>query len=179
MEEESVIWRTPKDATTSSAERQGLDYEQSEIAETTAKGSGITPQSTSSADKVTESSPSTQENGPKNSTQSAIESASAEVETSPTEAQKKAGNYKMGHVKVGAFDVTIENPKGSERSGTDANGKKWSVKMNNTYGYIRGTEGVDGDHIDVFLAEDMDKWDGKMCLWLTSTTPTARLTNTR
>lgn len=96
-----------------------------------------------------------------NSTQSAVESASAEVETSPTEAQKKAGNYKMGHVKVGAFDVTIESPKGSERSGTDANGKKWSVKMNNTYGYIRGTEGVDGDHIDVFLAEDMDKWDGK------------------
>lgn len=117
--------------------------------------------SPTSADKVTESSPSPQENGPKNSTQSAIESASAEVETSPTEAQKKAGNYKMGHVKVGAFDVTIENPKGSERSGTDANGKKWSVKMNNTYGYIRGTEGVDGDHIDVFLAEDMDKWDGK------------------
>ena len=114
-----------------------------------------------STDKVTESAPSTQENGPKNSTQSAIESASAEVETSPTEAQKKAGNYKMGHVKVGAFDVTIENPKGSERSGTDANGKRWSVKMNNTYGYIRGTEGVDGDHIDVFLAEDMDKWDGK------------------
>ena len=67
----------------------------------------------------------------------------------------------MGHVKVGAFDVTIENPKGSERSGTDANGKKWSVKMKNTYGYIRGTEGVDGDHIDVFLAEDMDEWDGK------------------
>lgn len=117
--------------------------------------------SPTSADKVTESSPSPQENGPKNSTQSAVESASAEVETSPTEAQKKAGNYKMGHVKVGAFDVTIENPKGSERSGTDANGKKWSVKMNNTYGYIRGTEGVDGDHIDVFLAEDMDKWDGK------------------
>ena len=114
-----------------------------------------------STDKVTESSPSPQENGPKNSTQSAVESASAEVETSPSEAQKKAGNYKMGHVKVGTFDVTIENPKGSERSGTDANGKKWSVKMNNTYGYIRGTEGVDGDHIDVFLAEDMDKWDGK------------------
>ena len=114
-----------------------------------------------STDKDTESSPSPQENGPKKSTQSAIESASAEVDTSPTEAQKKAGNYKMGHVKVGAFDVTIENPKGSERSGTDANGKKWSVKMNNTYGYIRGTEGVDGDHIDVFLAEDMDKWDGK------------------
>lgn len=126
------------------------------------KQNGTAPlQDKSSTDKVTESSPSPQENGPKNSTQSAIESASAEVETSPSEAQKKAGNYKMGHVKVGAFDVTIENPKGSERSGTDANGKKWSVKMNNTYGYIRGTDGVDGDHIDVFLAEDMDKWDGK------------------
>lgn len=126
------------------------------------KQNGTAPlQDKSSTDKDTESSPSPQENGPKNSTQSAVESASAEVETSPSEAQKKAGNYKMGHVKVGTFDITIENPKGSERSGTDANGKKWSVKMNNTYGYIRGTEGVDGDHIDVFLAEDMDKWDGK------------------
>lgn len=36
-----------------------------------------------STDKDTESSPSPQENGPKNSTQSAVESASAEVETSP------------------------------------------------------------------------------------------------
>ena len=26
--------------------------------------------------------------------------------------------------------------------------------MNNTYGYIRGTEGVDGDHIDVFLSDN-------------------------
>ena len=126
------------------------------------KQNGTAPlQDKSSTDKDTESSPSPQENGPKKSPQAAVKSASAEVETSSTEAQKKAGNYKMGHVKVGAFDVTIENPKGSERSGTDANGKKWSVKMNNTYGYIRGTEGVDGDHIDVFLAEDMDKWDGK------------------
>lgn len=126
------------------------------------KQNGTAPlQDKSSTDKDTESSPSPQENGPKKSPQAAVKSASAEVETSPTEAQKKAGNYKMGHVKVGAFDVTIENPKGSERSGTDANGKKWSVKMNNTYGYIRGTEGVDGDHIDVFLAGDMDKWDGK------------------
>uniref|UniRef100_UPI003FEE4525 hypothetical protein n=1 Tax=Alloprevotella sp. TaxID=1872471 RepID=UPI003FEE4525 len=87
MEEESVIWRTPKDATTSSAERQGLDYEQSEIAETTAKGSGITPQSTSSADKVTESSPSPQEDGTKNYTQYAVESATAEVEADATGAR--------------------------------------------------------------------------------------------
>ena len=64
-------------------------------------------------------------------------------------------------MQVGTFDITIEQPQGSIRRGTDANGKKWESKMHNTYGYIRGTEGVDGDHIDVFLAEDMDKWDGK------------------
>lgn len=73
------------------------------------------------------------------------------VDTNPTEAQKEAGNYKKGHIKVDGFDITIENPRGSERSGIDADGKPWSVTMNNTYGYIRGTEGIDGDHIDVFL----------------------------
>lgn len=73
------------------------------------------------------------------------------VDTNPTEAQKEAGNYKKGHIKVDGFDITIENPRGSERSGVNADGKPWSVIMNNTYGYIRGTEGVDGDHIDVFL----------------------------
>lgn len=33
---------------------------------------------------------------------------------------KEAGNYKMGHVKIDGYDVTIENPKGSTRSGKDA-----------------------------------------------------------
>lgn len=73
------------------------------------------------------------------------------VNLNPTDAQKENGNYKKGHIKVDGFDITIENPKGSERSGVDANGKSWSITMNNTYGYIRGTEGVDGDHIDLFL----------------------------
>lgn len=78
------------------------------------------------------------------------------VDTNPTEAQKEAGNYKKGHIKINGFDVTIEQPAGSVRSGKDASGKKWSQVMNNTYGYIRGTEGVDGDHIDVFLGPDMN-----------------------
>lgn len=90
-----------------------------------------------------------------------IETASAEVNTEPTEAQKEAGNYKKGHVQVGTFDITIEQPQGSVRKGTDANGKKWESKMNNTYGYFRGTEGVDGDHIDVFLSNDIDGWNGR------------------
>lgn len=80
--------------------------------------------------------------------------AEQEVDTNPTEAQKSAGNYKKGHIKIDGYDITIENPKGSERSGVDTNGQPWSVTMNNSYGYIRGTEGVDGDHIDVFLSDN-------------------------
>lgn len=83
-----------------------------------------------------------------------IARAEEETDVNPTEAQKEAGNYKKGHVKIDGFDVTIENPKGSVRSGKDADGTPWSVTMNNTYGYIRGTEGVDGDHIDVYLSDN-------------------------
>ena len=90
-----------------------------------------------------------------------IATASAEVNTEPTEAQKEAGNYKKGHVQVGTFDITIEQPQGSVRKGTDADGKQWESKMNNTYGYIRGAVGVDGDHIDVFLSNDIDSWNGR------------------
>lgn len=90
-----------------------------------------------------------------------IKTASADVNTEPTEAQKEAGNYKKGHVQVGTFDITIEQPQGSVRKGTDADGKQWESKMNNTYGYIRGAVGVDGDHIDVFLSNDIDGWNGR------------------
>ena len=62
---------------------------------------------------------------------------------------------------MGTFDITIEQPEGSIRRGTDADGKKWESKMHNTYGYFRGTEGVDGDHIDVFLSNDIDGWNGR------------------
>jgi hypothetical protein len=94
-------------------------------------------------------------------TQAAVEVASAEVNTEPTQAQIEAGNYKKGHVQVSGFDITIENPAGSVRKGVDAGGKQWQTTMHNTYGYFKGTEGVDGDHIDVFLHTNMDEWDGK------------------
>jgi len=76
------------------------------------------------------------------------------VNTEPSEKQKEAGNYKKGHIKVDGYDITIENPKGSTRSGKDASGKAWSVPMHYDYGYIKGTEGVDGDHIDVYLSDN-------------------------
>lgn len=91
----------------------------------------------------------------------AVAVAEKETDTTPTEKQKEAGNYKKGHVQVGTFNITIENPKGSVRSGIDTEGNKWKTIMQNTYGYIRGTEGVDGDHIDVFLSDDIDGWNGR------------------
>lgn len=90
-----------------------------------------------------------------------VQAAEAGVNVNPTDKQKEAGNYKKGHVQIGTFNVTIEQPKGSVRSGVDANGNKWETTMQNTYGYIRGTEGVDGDHIDVFLSDDIDAWNGR------------------
>lgn len=173
--EGSVIWRTPKDATTSSAEKQGLDYVHPDKAEGETKGSVITPQNTPSVGKDKQSSATKQEivdnylEKPASSedlfakaervaeedkAKRTRKKEEAKVDTNPTEAQKEAGNYKKGHIKVDGFNVTIEQPKGSVRRGKDANGKEWETEMHNTYGYIRGTESVDGDHIDIFLSDN-------------------------
>lgn len=69
----------------------------------------------------------------------------------PTEAQKEAGNYAKGHVRLGGMDLSIENPAGSSRKGVDPNGKPWETEMHSHYGYIKGTVGKDKDHIDVFV----------------------------
>ncbi len=72
--------------------------------------------------------------------------------TEPTPAQIEAGNYRKGHVNVAGLDISIENPEGSERSGTDAGGAPWSVTMSAHYGYFKGTVGKDKDHVDVYVA---------------------------
>lgn len=96
-----------------------------------------------------------------NEIKSAIDQAAAQAATSPlndlpepTAAQKEAGNYRKGHISVHGLNIAIENAKGSERSGTDPTGKKWSVTMNDHYGYIKKTEGADGDHVDVFVGDN-------------------------
>lgn len=81
------------------------------------------------------------------------------MQAEPTEAQKAAGNYKMEHRRVDGYNISIENAKGSVRRGTGADGKPWKTLMHNDYGYIRGTEGVDGDHIDVFLSDAPENGD--------------------
>lgn len=85
-----------------------------------------------------------------------LETAKADTNTEPTEAQKKAGNYKMGHVEFGGYNMSIENPKGSVRSGVNQNGKPWSIEMKDTYGYIGKKYGADGDHLDFFINDDAD-----------------------
>lgn len=125
------------------------------------KGSEISATDQTNSEEIAENKQPSEETAAPATVQEQVEAAAAETNTEPTPAQREAGNYKKGHVTIGDFDITIENPAGSERKGVDADGKPWSVTMRNTYGYIKGTEGVDGDHIDVFLAEDMDEWDGR------------------
>lgn len=74
-----------------------------------------------------------------------------EINVTPTEKQKEAENYKQGHVTVDGLNITIENPVGTERKGTDETGKEWSVEMKSDYGKIMGTTGIDKDHIDIFV----------------------------
>jgi hypothetical protein len=82
----------------------------------------------------------------------------------PTQAQKEAGNYKLGHIKLGGMDISIENPDGSARKGVDREGKSWESTMHGHYGYVKGKGVVarapDKEHVDVNIksgtAEDFD-----------------------
>lgn len=80
-----------------------------------------------------------------------IDEAAHEAATSPrndlaepTEAQKEAGNYKLGHAVIGGQEISIENPAGSKRR------PEWPV-LKDHYGYLKGTMGQDGDHVDIFV----------------------------
>lgn len=82
-----------------------------------------------------------------------VEAAAREAATSqandlpePTDAQKEAGNYKKGHVRLNGLDISIENPAGSRRR------PEWPP-LKNHYGYFKGSVGADKDHVDVFMTE--------------------------
>jgi hypothetical protein len=80
-----------------------------------------------------------------------VDTAAHEAATSPqnelpapTDAQREAGNYQKGHVRIAGLDISIENPEGSKRR------PEWPT-LQSHYGYIRGTVGKDKDHVDVFV----------------------------
>ena len=86
-----------------------------------------------------------------------VDMKAAEADTNPSDAQKEAGNYKMGHVRIKGFDITIENPVGSKRYyGKDK--KKFNI-MKNHYGYFTKTKGKDGDQVDVFIGPNPENFD--------------------
>lgn len=62
-----------------------------------------------------------------------------------------SGHKLQGRTTFQGMNISIENKKGSIRRGTDSDGHKWAIKMHYDYGYIRGTEGADGDHVDCYL----------------------------
>lgn len=86
----------------------------------------------------------------------AVRASGGAVNHQPIEAQKTAGNYAKEHVSFQGLPITIENKKGSVRSGKDADGKLWACRLPADYGYIKGTLGADGDHVDVFIGPHKD-----------------------
>ena len=159
-----IVWPEPTVGSNANTDTAEVANNPTEVAkgETVDRG-GNSSQPISSESKDTPQNSAVQTSGQENaetSLQSEVTRAEQQTNAEPTEGQKEAGNYKKGRVKIGPFDVVIEQPRGSVRSGVDANGKAWETTMQNTYGYFGGTKGVDGDAIDVFLANDLDGWDG-------------------
>jgi DNA-directed RNA polymerase specialized sigma subunit len=85
-----------------------------------------------------------------------IREAAEYTESDPTDAQIKAGNYKKGRFTWNGMPIVIENPRGSTRRGVSSNGEIWRQEMTAHYGYISGTEGSDGDQVDVFMGKYPD-----------------------
>ena len=74
----------------------------------------------------------------------------------PTEAQIKAGNYAKRKVPWHGMTISIENEAGSTRCGKKPDGTPWESFMHFAYGYLRLTEGVDHDAVDVYVGQHPD-----------------------
>ena len=72
----------------------------------------------------------------------------------PTPGQAEAGNYGKAHALVGGLPVTIETPRDRVRSGISPDGTPWSVRMPAHYGYVKRSEGADGDQVDVYIGTE-------------------------
>lgn len=116
--------------------------------------SSVEPTSVSPAAEQTVAAPElVQVNTPGTAEAPKVAAAAAEAATNPqndlptpTEAQKLAGNYRKGHVRINGHDISIENPAGSQRD------PRWPA-LKNHYGYFKGTVGKDKDHVDVFMTD--------------------------
>lgn len=89
--------------------------------------------------------------------QRAVNAGAPDAAKDPTDGQKRVGNYRKVHLNLDGFRISIENPKGSYRSGTSPDGTKWRNMLACDYGDIRGTEGTDGDPVDIYLSDHPEK----------------------
>lgn len=87
----------------------------------------------------------------------AVDEAASQTDKNPTEAQAKSGNYRKGKVRIGGLEIAIETPKGAIRRGREPDGTPWQVTMPAHYGYVKRTEGADGDQVDVYLGPKADE----------------------
>lgn len=62
----------------------------------------------------------------------------------------------QGRVDFQGLPISVENRKGAVRSGVDPDGSEWRTKMEYPYGYIRLTEGTDGDHVDCYVGPNRE-----------------------
>lgn len=87
----------------------------------------------------------------------AVDAMANAAERNPSVARRRAGNYRMGHLRIGPLEITIENPAGSRRR---ADRPDWP-RLPHHYGYLRRTEGADGDQVDCFVRVGTDDaWRG-------------------
>lgn len=86
-----------------------------------------------------------------------LKKAESLTEINLSQDQRESGNYNKGEANLKGFDIVIENPIGSIRSGVDSKGTAWECQIKHTYGYFKNTVGEDGDEIDVFIGEYLDK----------------------
>lgn len=94
-------------------------------------------------------------------TTSEIDAEMKNVNLTPTDPQKEAGNYKMGHISIKGMGISIENPAGSIRKFKNSDGSEGHVVMKNHYGYFRNTSGngKDGDAVDVFIGPNPEGFE--------------------
>lgn len=72
--------------------------------------------------------------------------------TPPTGPQIEANNAKLGHIKVGPLNISVEHPAGSVREDKKNVPPKWRTEMTDHYGYYKGVpaRAPDKEHVDAF-----------------------------
>lgn len=74
------------------------------------------------------------------------------VEQAVEESENRRQAEALGPQPLHGMTVTLENLKGSQRSGVSPQGEPWSQVLGTDYGYIEGTESTDNSPVDVLVA---------------------------